>query len=383
MAEENEVVVDKTLETGTDTNTDTNVSGVLDLVHPNDALDKRLDELAGRKPNEAATTVDKTKVQQGTTTDATGKTVQATKPPVTQEQRPASEGRRQTYSPRAYPKSYKVDSANNVIDATTGAIIATAGGQRYHFERTILPYIENIRGEAEKYKLALDAANTANTTAASLGLAPDEYLIGAKIMKAWKTNPKEAIKYLLTEAQNSDIDVSDIVAGGGGASPTMIRTALKEEVAEALKPFLRFVERDDNELQQRESHQRAEEGVNQLLAEYPDAELHGYNVALIMQHHAQNDNPITMREAYLILKNHALTSGLDFTKDLTPQVQAKATNGRVTTTPNVDTTRRIPNMTGGQGNGSIIPKPPNKADGLADTGDIVKQAMREAGIQIQ
>ncbi len=92
-----------------------------------------------------------------------------------------------------------------------------------------------------------------------------------------------------------------------------------------------------------------------------------------------------MREAYLILQNHALRSGLDFTKDLAPQVQAKTGNGKTTTAPpNVsDTTRRaLPNMTGAQGNGSVIPEPTKKADGLASSDEIVKNAMRQAGIKI-
>ena len=383
MPEAIDTIEEKPLDTGIENvETNNNPSGVTEIKHPNTDLDARLDELAGRKPNEALKTSTQESVSKGQATNTGDKSKAAQAQPTTQEQRPNSESRRQTYSPRPYPKSYKSDVNGNVVDAATGAIIATAGGHRTAFEK-MLPYIESVRSEAEKYKVALEAANTANSTAASLGLSPDQYLLGAKIMKAWNANPKEAIKYLLTEAQANDIDVSDIVAGGAGLSPTMLKQLIKEELSTVIKPFSRFVERDDEEQQRRESHQRAEQGVNQLLAEYPDAELHGVHIAGIMRHHLEQGQDISMREAYLILQNHALKNGLDFTKDLTPQVQAKMNNGTRTTAPNVDTTRRaLPQMSGNQGNGSIIPKPPAKADGLASSDDIVKEAMRQAGIQI-
>lgn len=358
-----------------------------DITHSNTDLDKRLDELAGRKPNEATTTTKKEEVSKGTTDVPAdkGPQKQGTQT-ATQTERPTGQGGRPAFSPRAYPKNYAVDRSNNVIDAASGAIIATAGGQRTAFEK-MLPYIEGVRSEGEKHRLALEAATKANTIASSLNLAPDEYALGARIMAAYKSDPIKAIKYLLTEAQNNGIDTSDIAAGGGGPSLPALMAAIEERLDAKLKPFSFITEDRARTVQEQQQHSAAEQGVNELLAEYPDAELHGMNIALIMNHHLENGKDITMREAYLIARNYAHENGFDWTKDLTPQAQAKAAKLAGTTVvapaPNaVIPPRTLPNMNGREGNGSIIPRPQQIAPGLTDTADIVRESMREAGMQI-
>lgn len=361
-----------------------------DITHANTDLDKRLDELAGRKPNEAVVADPKTKVPEGTTIvpDNKGTQKQGTQA-TTPAERPVSQGVRTTFNPRKYPKAYASDASGNVIDAASGAIIAPAGGHRTAFEK-MLPYIESVRSEGEKYRIALEAATKANTVATSLNLAPDEYALGARIMAAYKSDPIKAIKYLLTEAQNNGIDTSDIAAGGGGPSLPALMAAIEEKLDAKLKPFSFITEERQRTEEEQQRHSAAEEGVTELLTEHPDAELHGLNIARVMSHHLENSKDISMREAYLIVRNYAHENGFDWTKDLTPQAQAKAAKlARTTATvvapaPNaVIPPRTIPNMTGREGNGSIIPKAPSIAPGLADTGDIVREAMREAGIVIQ
>lgn len=357
---------------------------VQDVTTNNEDLDAKLEALAGRKPNEAPQADPKTKVPAKSADDSNDKTAQPQKAPATPEQRPIGDGRRAPITPRAYPKAYRVDANNNVVDAATGAVIAPAGSARAAFERHMLPYIEGIRAEAEKYKTEAEAYKSANTAAASLGLTPDQYLLGGKIMKAWVANPKEALRFLLTEAQNNDIDVSDIVAGGGGPSMSAIVDAITKKFDEKLQRFLPFAEEREQQLQERERTEVARNNVEALLAEHPDAELHGLHIASIMNHHANQGQEITMREAYLLLKNHALQNGLDWTKDLREQVLAKTKqpNGSTTTAPNVDTRRALPNFNGRESNPAIIPRPTGKANGLADSGDIVREAMREAGIPV-
>lgn len=360
-----------------------------DITHANTDLDKRLDELAGRKPNEATKTTTEAPVPAKPAVVPNGKdTQQQGTPAATPTERPVSESRRPAFSPRAYPKAYAVDRSNNVIDAATGAIVATAGGNRTAFEK-MLPYIESVRSQGEKFQLALEAANKANTIASGLGLSAEEFTLGGRIISAFKSDPKKAIDFLIKEAQSNGVDTSDIAAGGSGVSIPALMAAIEEKLNEKLKPFSFITEEREQSIREQQGHQAAEQGVNELLAEYPDAELHGMNIARVMDHHVQQGKDISMREAYLIVRNYAYENGFDFKKDLTPQAQAKAAKLAGTTViapaPNAvipPRTSAIPNMTGREGNSSVIPKPAQVASGLMDTADIVRESMREQGIQI-
>lgn len=377
-------------ETNIDTNKDvtTNIADTVlveDIKHPNDDLDRRLDELAGKKPNEATKAADTKTVPTKSATVPDGKATQTQTAQPTQQERPNSERGRAPITPRAYPSTYKVDSTGAVVDAATNKVVAPPGMPRRAFE-IMLPYINELRTDAEKHARALDAATNANTVAASLKLSPDEYTLGARIMAAYKSDPKKAIQFLLTEAQNNGIDTSDIAAGGGGVSADFIKTTVADLIKENLAPFLPFVQEREQSEQQRQAEASANEGVHSFLERYPDAELHGLHIANIMKHHVERGEDIDMEKAYLILRNHAFSNGLDWNKDLTEQVLAK--NGRTTTVaastskPAIQQQRELPNMNGREGNGSVVIRPNTPANGLMDTADIVRESMRAAGMQI-
>lgn len=380
MANENDIVEDKSLEVNDDgTGIDTGIDNGQGIESGSD-LDKRLDEIAGIKPNaQAAETDNKGKVPGDKTVDAASKKPgeEAVVAP-RQEQRPNSADSGRTYQPRTYPKAYASDAQGNVIIKATGEVIATAGAGRKAFER-MLPLIGNATNEAEKYRGLYEAAEKSNVVAASLKLSPDEYSIGARIMAAYKSDPKKAIAFLISEAQNSGVDMSDLGVSGGGISVDTIRTTVKDIIAESLKPF-EFITADRQQQEQdREATLEATHTTNEFLTTYPDAEIHGDAIARVM-----NTKPgeIDIEKAYWILSAHAARNGLDWTKPLASQIQAKLGQ-----TPNnnqpANNGRRLPDLGGRPHNDAIVERKPTVMGGMSSSSDIVKEAMREAGMNVE
>lgn len=380
MADENDIVEDKSLEVNDEgTGIDTGVDNGQGIESGSD-LDRKLDEIAGIKPNAQAAATDKTgqAANDKTTNAGAKKPGEETAIAPRQEQRTDRQDGGRTYQPRTYPKAYASDAQGNVIIKATGEVIATAGAGRKAFER-MLPLIGNATSEAEKYRGLYEAAEKSNVVAANLKLSPDEYSIGARIMAAYKSDPKKAIAFLISEAQNSGVDMSDLGVSGGGISVDTIRSTVKDIIAESLKPF-EFITADRQQQEQdREATLEATHATNDFLSTYPDAEIHADAIAKIM-----NTKPgeIDIEKAYWILSAHAAKNGLDWNKPLVPQIQAKLGQTPNNTQP-ANTGRRLPELNGRPHNDSVIERTPRVMGGMSSSSDIVKEAMREAGMNVE
>jgi len=378
MADPNDIengvtdVVDQNAEVDTGINTEADVTSGSDL-------DAKLDALAGISNAKTTKAPAKESVQGQSNTNT-----QAKKPG--EERYVATEDRQQgnrqsvnpAHTPRAYGKAFKWDTQGNVVLASTGEIIAPIGAARKSFER-MLPIISAAQTEADKYRGMYESAAESNAIASKLNLAPEEYAIGARIMATFKADPKKAIAFLVSEAQNNGVDVSDLgVGGGGGLSVQAIRNAVKEIVEEQIKPFSFIAQDRESQLAEQEATNEASNVVNDFLDSTPDAEVHMDSIARIMN---AKPGQVSLSEAYWILNAHAHKNGLDWTKPLGPQIAAKLGN-----TPNkeqpVNNGRRLPDLNGRQNNGTIVERRQTVMAGDASSTDIVKEAMRDAGMII-
>lgn len=385
--------------TNTETNTETGIQGNIDtdVELPNRGnrntgqdLDTRLNRLAGIADETVAAGKGKQVSQEQTIDPKTGKPIikEGEQQPQPQQQQsvPGRARFSPTVPPRAYGKAYRWDTQGNVVSSTTGEIVAAIGAERKAFER-MLPLINTANGEADKYKSMLEAATGANTIAANLKLAPEEYAIGARIMAAFKSDPKKAIAFLVKEAQDNGVDVSDLGIQGGGVTRKDMEDTMRSIVSEMLKPFSFITEEREAATRDVELRSEADTVIYEFLQQHPDAQVHTDAIAKIMN---ANPGQVPMSEAYYILKSHALENGFDWTKDLVPQAQAhvaklKGNSGTPTNNANQPANnpqRRLPPMGGRPNNGNIIERNSNSLSGESSTGDIVKDAMREAGMDI-
>lgn len=374
------------------TNTETGIQGNIDtdVELPNKGnrntgidLDTRLNRLAGIADETVAAGKNKQVSQEQTIDPKTGKpVVQAT-----QEAQPSIDNRTRfsnAIPPRAYGKAYKWDAQGNVVLASNGEIVARLGAERKAFER-MLPVINSTAAEVDKYKGMYEAVTAANTIAANLKLDPQEYAIGARIMAAFKTDPKKAVAFLIKEAQDNGVDMSDLGIQGGGATRKDIEDVVRNIVKESLEPFSFITQEREQTTRDNELRNEANNAIQEFYAEKPDAEVHGNSIAKIMT--ARPGTSIS--EAYYILKSHALENNMDWSKDLIPQAAALVSKSRGSDLPPnrtngqpVVTQRNLPPLNGRPNNGNIVPRTSASLGGEVSSGDIVKDAMREAGMDI-
>lgn len=377
-----------------DLNNDVSIGNDLqidDFTTGSDALDKSLDAFAKGTSRETTTPDSTQQVPKGpgTTTQtrqATTSTPQRTantQPQSPQQQPNPGIGGWAGKAPRAYGQRFNWDAQGNVIDVASKQIIAAAGGERKSFER-MLPLINSATTEVDKWKGMYESAAKANTVASGLGLTPEEFSVGARIMSTWKSDPKKALTFLINEAKNNGIDMSDLGVASGGLSVKQIQDTVKQIVEDSLKPFSFITQERQQQEEYNEAINEARGVISEFYDRQPDAVLHEESLAKVMNAVPGTD----VEKAYLILRNHAFTNGLDWTKDLVPQVDALMKrqngngNGNTPVTEQPAPQRQLPNMTGRSSVPDTTVVLPKTLPGTASTGDIVKEAMRQAGMDI-
>lgn len=280
-------------------------------------------------------------------------------------------------TPRQYG-AFKSDARGNIYD-DQGRMIAGQGYGHKVF-RNLYPHIERAQNEAKEYKQQLDVYTNANQVAKNAGLSIEEQSMGISFMAAWKKDPVKTLNGLLTLAREQGKDVSSIVQGGGGV-PDMaaFRQAMKEEAAALLKPFEPFVQERDDAIRNRQMHEeameRAREDVEQFTEEFPDSVAQRIAISNVMA-----DKGWDMRAAYFACKQACQEQGLDWSKDIIPQIQSlRQRNGA----SNGGNRRRLPDMGGRTHTGATVPSGSRNGPANVNSSydDIISEVFDEMGIE--
>lgn len=219
----------------------------------------------------------------------------------------------------ALPEGYTTDAAGN-IRKTDGSLVASAGEARRWWERFenvsksnkhAQAYIKRLEADLEAAAGVKDTANYLNGVPAQLGLQHNEVATGLNIIAAWKKNPHEAIKFLLTEYAAMGHNVNELLGKEGGIDLSAVQTMINR----AVQPI---VGTHQQQQEQQQALVQAERQYNAFMAKYPDAAVHENEIAALMA----RDKSLTADSAFHMLKAWALEQRLDFTKPLGPQFQA-------------------------------------------------------------
>ena len=251
----------------------------------------------------------------------------------------------------------------DLVDAA-GNVIATGGKERRFYEtaKREKQRADNTARELETVKAQLSAVENSGTLGTQYSLSPEELTTGAQLISSYKNNPVETIQYMLTQAQSNGYNVDAIVSGGTDMA------AVKTMLDNALAPFTQAQQREADTQQ---ATQRATQIYNDFSSKYPDAKIHEDSLSRLMS----EDSNLNVDAAYLKLQNFYLQKGLDWTKSLaTLQTEANAAPAKVNTPPQ-------PPEAGGVAPNNVTDTA-NVADVSTSTGDIIKDAMREAGMNI-
>jgi len=247
-----------------------------------------------------------------------------------------------------------------------GNVVAKGGKERRFYEQLQVQKQQNgtLNQQVQQLQSQLEAINGAGTLGTQYELTPEELTTGAQLVKSFKDDPVNTVKYLLTQAQAAGHNLDDVATGGVDAA------AIKQMVNEAVSPLVQDrQQRVDSEQKQ----QKAMEVYNNFMSQYPDAQVHEGSLARLLE----TDQNLSPEAAYFKLKNFYLEKGLDFGVPLETLAQQEQ---QAQQTPEVNTQQTLPS-----GGNVPVQNVTDTAD-IADVGtsydDIIRQSMRDANIQI-
>lgn len=263
----------------------------------------------------------------------------------------------------------------DLVDAQ-GNVLARAGAERRHYEnwQRTTTELRSAQQQLQTLTTERDAYRNAAQMPQQLGLKPDQTVTALQLFANYLKNPVETIKYILTEAKAAGHNVDNIGAGG-----TLDVAALSRVIDQRLAPL---TDAHTAEQHARQAAQEAEQVWGGFVERFPDAPLHETAMVSLMQ----RDQSLDLSSAYFMLKSWALENGLDFSKPLAEQYAAKTqqNGGNNSDTRTAQQPRGgLPNGRGGNAAPLVNMQPGAAASENMSSGDIVKEAMREAGINLQ
>ena len=271
------------------------------------------------------------------------------------------------------------DEHGNLIDPQTKEIVAKAGNERFFFEiaRNTSGYVQKAVKQLEGMQLDLQQANSKlqaydalHTETKNAGLSVAEHHEAVKLMKAFKDNPKATLKYMLTEAASNGIDLNEVFGEGSNFQTGAIEALIDKKLAP-------LTQQQQTQQQIDQINDEAARTAQNFLNRYPDAKVHEPVLAKML-----TDNPnLGLVDAYYTLREYASSNGLDWTQPLVEQInkqQQQPAPQQQNPQP-----QRKPMLSGHNTQTVQVGKQEaqnNSMGATARTDDIVREAMKDAGI---
>lgn len=201
---------------------------------------------------------------------------------------------------------------------------------------------------------------------------PDDMSAAVALYKDLGKDPVGTVTKLLAQLKAAGYTVDGI----GSAVDTQAITNILDR---KLQPSAEQQGRQTQEQIDRE----VEQEITDLFQRFPDAKTHEAMLARVVEVEAANGNTIPLVEAYFRLRESAIHNDLDWSKPLGPQIEAKKQSGQQQQQQQQQQPQapRVPGRPVGAASEEIDPakviQPASDS-----TGDIVKAAMREAGMNV-
>jgi hypothetical protein len=286
-------------------------------------------------------------------------------------------GAQQGQQPTAPVGGTRSDDKGNLVDAR-GNIIAAAGAERRHYEKTQQQgrYIATLERDIAALRSGSEMAQALNGAPAQLGLSASETDLALQFVSSFKKDPVATARWALQETMRMGYNLQQIVGDAAPGQPlggSMDLGAVKAMIAEAVQPLV-----GDRQAAQRNAQiaTDAERDYNAFIAKHDNAAVHDDTLANMLR----QDDTLTPETAYWQLVAYAARNGLDFAQPLRAQVLARqngqaASNGHAQP-PSAQRQMPMPNGSNPVGN-------MQQNDGMAAPDDswdsIVQASLRSAG----
>ena len=250
----------------------------------------------------------------------------------------------------------------DLVDAQ-GNVIASGGKERRFYEQAqrAKHEVQQATNRVQELEGQLQAINDAGNAGAQYNLTPDEVTTGVQMMAAFKENPVETVKYMLTQAQSLGHNVEGLTGATDMAS-------IKGMINEAVSPL---VQEQQEKIDAQQNLDQAQQIYDGFISKYPDAQPHENSLARLLE----SDNSLSPEAAYFKLKSFYLEKNLDFNKPLEVLQQEETARKQTPVAGNTQST--VPT-------GGIPATNVTDTETIAEVGtsmdDIIKQSMADAGM---
>lgn len=288
-------------------------------------------------------------------------------------QQPANKEAAKDGSEARGPKDLVIKGANGED------IVIKGGAERRFYEqlrttRDRLGLVESQLTASQQNEQRLRAElNTMQQTVQTVqGMRPDEMALAARIFRDFQSDPVGTLKKMLADAVAAGYKVEQIGVGVDAAAIERIIEAKLGSTLTAQGPTDAQIVAE------------AQAEANQFFGRFPDAKLHEPILVKIMQDHPGVD----VYTAYFNLRGAFTERGLDWDRPLDVQLQEQLA-AKDAQQQQVQQTQQTQNDQPGMPGGRPAHVPSQEADKLGTVAhestskdDIIRDAMREAGIQI-
>lgn len=161
------------------------------------------------------------------------------------QQKPAKPGKVDPFDPRV---RLAEDRAGNLL-GPDGQVIARKGRERTNFERwrkvaqadrssaiNMAQRMTKLAGQARQLFDTYTALKSQKDIYDQAGLSFDDKKMMLDLAVAYKANPLEGLKLMLTKAHMAGVDIKQITGVDAGFNPTVIIDAVKQHIDQKLKP---------------------------------------------------------------------------------------------------------------------------------------------------
>lgn len=273
-------------------------------------------------------------------------------------------------------KQGKEEKGKDVVDPNdlklADGTVVKAGAERRHYETAKIAQqklgiahteLNDIR--AKNTQLETKYTELSNTVK-QLGFEdPTQVASAVTLYKDLTRDPKGTMIKLLAEMKA----LGHTFEGVGGT----IDTAALQQLLDARLP--NQSSQEQQKPTQEQVNEQATKDVQEFVGRFPDAITHEAHIAALIDRSVEIGKPLSLTDAYFMLKERVVADGLDWSKDLGPQIEARKTTPKQ---PDVK-----PRTQGRAVDASAVdPDKVIQPERDMDSDSIVRAAMQEAGFKI-
>lgn len=210
------------------------------------------------------------------------------------------------------------DRNGNIVDPTTGKIVARQGAERRLFENNArtTARLNEVETQLTKYKGIAENTNNLYVTLGNSGMTPDQIGGGIDLLVSYHKDPVETTRKILAQTMAMGYNVSQIVGEGTGDAIEL--SAVSRMLDDRLGRLQPQQHQNVPPVNQEVENRRL---LNDFVVSHPGSQIHLQVIGEMVARSNQLGQPISATEAYDRLREHCFNKGLDFSKPL-PRAQA-------------------------------------------------------------